>query len=335
MKNLSETLEKYNHNIVRALSDFTSKSINEIQDLINVLDADGYINLVAAIDQDDQDLVNDILDQAREKLEPEQDQLDSVIDIKRRIRDAMRNRSRPQSQNDDIVLGEISKLKKSDWNLIWPDLDRDELCRLYLQVDAKPIKSWGATPAVKLWKWTQDNILETVLYQGQLVEMKISHGPANTVGIMWGDQLKMVPRDHIAHLQERVIGLSAMPSLSRVKTLAGIVSEPLGDRSAPAPATISQVHSENPMDLSLVQVPGQSGPVTLKTLRGLIREGSRLLAAELASEAADYARAQGISALLMESITVMNRALDDMASLRKRGGTAEVTQLRGTRCENP
>ena len=223
MKSLSESLEKYNFNIVNALSDLTNKSSTQIHDMVKQLDADQYINLVAAVDKDDLRAINRLLSSVTKS----DDTLELEIDqTKKRINHISKDKEMDWDDKKNQLFGLIKELKSSDWDLIWPDMDKNTLRQLYKLVTKQTVKAVSGEQAREIWTWTKDNIMEQVVYNEQIVEMKIAKGPNNTVGILLDNKLTMVPSSDVTPLSEHVMGMmTGMPTLARIKELAGMETE--------------------------------------------------------------------------------------------------------------
>lgn len=55
--------------------------------------------------------------------------------------------------------------------------------------------------------------------------IRIPDGPGNTVGVVIQGKVKMIDREKVQKLEESVIGFSNIPSVQRMKELAGLYSE--------------------------------------------------------------------------------------------------------------
>ena len=314
MKNLREALEKYDHDIVKALADLTNRSSTEIMNVINSLSADEYINLVAAVDKEDVDEVEAILDSAPAE-EADTDKAPEVDQIKKRIKEITRNKKEDPTNRRDQVLDLVKQLKSKDWDLVWPDLDQNLLKRLYAKVDPKPVETISQEQADAIWKWTQDNIQEHVIYQDQIVEMRISRGPNNTVGIVINDRVRMVHRSEIRTLTEGVMGMTAMPTLARIRELAGMgAAGNSSERVAPisVPPSRPRFDEDDKGDRE-VSIPG-GGTYSLSALRSKLNCESRELAAYLARDPVDYRSAAYYYQKLGNTLNTMLAALDNIES---------------------
>ena len=305
MKSLSEALEKYNFNIVNAISDITNKSSTQIHDMIKRLDADQYINLVAAVDKDDLHAVNRLLNSVTKS----DDSLELEIDqTKKRINHIAKDKEMDWDDKKNQLFGLIKGLKSSDWDLIWPDMDRRALRQLYKLVTKQTVKSVTGKQAREIWTWTKDNIMEQVVYNDQIVEMKIANGPNNTVGILLDNKLTMVPSADVTPLSEHVMGMmTGMPTLARIKELAGMdgdVDE--SDITPSMPEIVDDLGNKE------VQLAGGGGTYTLNALKSKIARESKELAAYVGRDAVDFKTAAYYFRKLENSLNTMWSVLDSV-----------------------
>jgi hypothetical protein len=208
-------------NYIHALCDITNKSNTQIRDMIKNISADDYINLVAAVDKNDIPKVNQILSTVENS---DQDKL-NIGQIKKRINAISKDDDMDWDEKKDQLVDLISSLKSKDWDLIWPSLNKNMLRQLYKLATKKDTKTISADEAKDIWTLTKDDTtMEQVVYENQIVEMKIANGPNNTVGILLDNILTMVPKTDISQLTEHVFGIIGMPSLARVRELAGLDS---------------------------------------------------------------------------------------------------------------
>ena len=70
----------------------------------------------------------------------------------------------------------------------------------------------------------QYEVGEQVVYDGKITEVRIAHGPRNTVGILEKGNLKMVHESKITKKVEEGVmgGVQAMPTINRMLQLAGL-----------------------------------------------------------------------------------------------------------------
>ena len=70
----------------------------------------------------------------------------------------------------------------------------------------------------------QYEVGEQVVYDGKITEVRIAHGPRNTVGILEKGNLKMVHESKITKKVEEGVmgGVKAMPTINRMMQLAGL-----------------------------------------------------------------------------------------------------------------
>lgn len=214
--NLSE------QNYIHALCDITNKSTTQIHDMIKNISADDYINLVAAVDKNDIPKVNQILNVVDDNSTDEES---NITQIKNRINAISKDNDMDWDEKKDQLISLISSLKSNDWNLIWTGMNKNLLRKLYKLATKKDTKTISSDEAKDIWIWTKDDtVMEQVIYENQIVEMKIANGPNNTVGILLDNMLTMVPKNEITQLNEHVFGMIGMPSLARVRELAGLDS---------------------------------------------------------------------------------------------------------------
>ena len=305
MKSLSESLEKYNFNIVNALSDLTNKSSTQIHDMVKQLDADQYINLVAAVDKDDLRAINRLLSSVTKS----DDTLELEIDqTKKRINHISKDKEMDWDDKKNQLFGLIKELKSSDWDLIWPDMDKNTLRQLYKLVTKQTVKAVSGEQAREIWTWTKDNIMEQVVYNEQIVEMKIAKGPNNTVGILLDNKLTMVPSSDVTPLSEHVMGMmTGMPTLARLKEVAGMETE-VDDMSLPPslPEIVDDLGNKE------VQLPGGGGTYTLNALKGKIAREAKELAAYVGRDAVDFKTAAYYFRKLENSLNTMWSVLDSV-----------------------
>lgn len=304
MKNLNESLEKYKYNIINAISDLTNKSSTQIHDIVKKLDADQYINLVAAVDKDNLHAVNRILSTVMKS----DDALELEIDqVKKRIDHISRNKDMDWDDKKNQLFGLIKELKSSDWNLIWPDININTLRQLYKFVSKKTVKSVTGEQANEIWTWTKDNIMEQVVYNNQIVEMKITKGPNNTVGILLDNKLIMVPSVDVTPLHEHVMGMmTGMPTLARIKELAGMETKVDETSFPPVLPNIGEIGDQE------VQLVGGGGTYTLNALKTKIAREAKELADYVARDAVDFKTAAFYFKKLENSLNTMWTVLDSI-----------------------
>ena len=319
MKNLNETLEKYDYNIINAICNLTNKSSDQVHAMIKQLDADEYINLVAAVDKDDLHLVNTILSKVENTESVKKLKVDQT---KKRITQILKNKKMDWDDKKQRLFSLIKNLKNSDWKLIWPTINKKSLRQLYKFATNKSVREVTNTEANELWTWTKDNIMEQVIYQNQIVEVKIEKGPNGTVGILLDSEIKMVPKNEIKLINENVLGMIGMPSLVRIRQLAGmdpideIVTED-EEESSDTFKVIKSLDEIDPHNASTVQVYGGEGTETLKSLRQKIQREIKWLMNYVSTSEPEYTHALKISEKLHNSLKTMIDAQEDLKKVEK------------------
>lgn len=210
------------------ISKLVNRSRADVAKSVAALDAEQLINIKVALDQKQSDNVMRILDQ---KPPPSIQQLDPRETL-REINKIGRNHLKNQEPMDR-VWELIGHLKSNDWDLVWPAIDRDILIALYFEVSDQETDSISKEQSAEIYNYARQFVSEHAIYQGNLVEVTIPRGPNNTVGIKLNGVVSMVERSQLKHLDEHVMGMTAMPSLGRIQQLAGI---PFAQPSHTAPA---------------------------------------------------------------------------------------------------
>jgi hypothetical protein len=209
-----------NNSLARDISDLVDRSVSKVQKAIDQLDADDIINLKISLDEDDVEAAVAILDQVRQGPVEKLDARDSLKEINRRGRKAL-----DSGDPLDSVWDIIGNLSKSDWKMIWPAVKQNILSSLYFEVSDEETDSVDKSQAEEIFDYAKDLLAESVVYNGQLVEVFAAKGPNGTVGILVDGQRIMVDRRLTQRVDESVLGMTAMPSLTRIQQLAGIGSE--------------------------------------------------------------------------------------------------------------
>ena len=322
MRKIIESLEQYDNDIVKALSELTNKSSDEIRSILSKIDADDYINLVAAIDTEN---LEDI-DKLVSKVEPEQEQQPKANFVKQRIKEILSNKDEPSSKLDK-VMDQVSKLTQEDWDMIWPGIDPKWLSKLYQKATDQQTDKVTQDQAGEIWQSKQEKVMEQVIYQDQIVSVEIPSGPGNTVGIVFEGQVKMVSRSEITSITENVIGMSSTPSLARIRELAGLPPiEPAPvNRSGMLEAgavefkVLMDFDASDPENLTRVKILGGGGSITLEGLRMKIARQVKEVNGFLL-ERQDYKGAAIMMEGLINSINTMIAAQDDLEKIRRGGG---------------
>jgi hypothetical protein len=224
--------------LVTALLDSSKADVNS---RVSQLDADQIINLKVAVDDKDQELAASILDQTEKPQPNELDPRQSLREINRLGKKNLAN-----NQPMDGVWELIGGMKRDDWRMAWPAIDENIMIALYNEAEDEDTDSVSADQSNKIYDYARQFVSEHVIYQNQLVEVRIQKGPHNTVGIVLDGKLKMVDKNEITHLDEHVMGMIAMPTLGRIKQLAGLAHDPGTTKSAPFEEFTEQTVTEAP-----------------------------------------------------------------------------------------
>lgn len=184
---------------------------------IAALDAESVINLKVAVDGKDKALALTILDQTA-PAEP------TTLNPREAVREINRvgKTNLEKSEPMDRVWELIGSMKPSDWKLAWPAIDQQILISLYNEATDSDTDSVSGEQSQEIFDYARQFVTEHAIYQGQLVEVCVPRGPHNTVGIRLNGSIEMVSRGDLTTLDEHVLGMTAMPSLGRIKQLAGI-----------------------------------------------------------------------------------------------------------------
>lgn len=307
--------------VVQQLSDATDHTEEQIRDAIASLSANQYINLVAAVHDDNVDEAERILQSVAED---EPSDAPPANEVKQRMQEIVRDKNRSDADKMDLLRAQIALLSSEDWDLIWPTMDKNMLRQLYHAATDKQTSAVSGSQAGDIYSWANPNQHEHAIYEGQLVEVRWRHGPNNTVGILLNNRVRMVPSSALQSLQEGVLGFSGMDSLARMRTLAGIdLNKARAELEEATPSdlkVILQFDKENPMDDTTVAILGGAGSYSMRGLRMKIRRESRQLAADLSSDASNYRAAAYNIRQLNNSLATMVAALDDLEKIRKHGG---------------
>lgn len=224
--------------LITALLDRSRADVNS---RLSQLDADQIINLKLAVDDQDKELAASILDQTEKPQTSDLDPRQSLREINR-----LGRKNLEQNQPMDGVWELIGTMKKDDWRLSWPAIDENIMMALYNEAADEETDSISADQSNTIYNYARQFVSEHVIYQNQLVEVRIQKGPHNTVGIVLNGKLTMVDKKEITHLDEHVMGMTAMPTLGRIKQLAGIAHDPLATKSAPFEEFAEQTVTEAP-----------------------------------------------------------------------------------------
>lgn len=205
-----------------------SRSRADVGRQIAALDAESVINLKVAVDGKDKTLALSILDQTA-PAEP------ATLNPREAVREINRvgKTNLEKSEPMDRVWELIGTMKPGDWKLAWPAIDQQILIALYNEATDSDTDSVSGDQSQEIFDYARQFVTEHAIYQGQLVEVCVPRGPHNTVGIRLNGSVEMVSRGDLTTLDEHVLGMTAMPSLGRIKQLAGIGAA-LPSHTAPA-----------------------------------------------------------------------------------------------------
>lgn len=201
-------------------ADLTDQSVAEIHDLLDLMDVDQIINLTAAVQDEDADTIQQILDGVTDT--HAESEADSMPEIKAELQ--QQGRKKLKAGEDLTQLWPlIGKLTAEDWKMIWPSLDEEILQQLYQEATQKTTDHISAADAQMLHDYSISFIAESmVIYENEWWQVQVPQAPDNLVGICQHDHLIWVPRHQLQPLTEHVMGMTQMPSLARMKELAGI-----------------------------------------------------------------------------------------------------------------
>jgi len=80
------------------------------------------------------------------------------------------------------------------------------------------------------------NINDKVIVNGERGTVKIPNGPNGTIGVMIDGELTMAKRSEVRPLRESTLGMTTIPSLERMRELAGITTCSEPSQKLPTPA---------------------------------------------------------------------------------------------------
>ena len=114
--------------LAQKTADLMDLSVAEIHDLLDNMDVDQIINLTAAVQDEDSDTIQQILDGVTDT-DAESDAT-SMPEIKAELQ--QEGRKKLKAGEDLTSLWPlIGKLSAEDWKMIWPSLDEEILQQLY------------------------------------------------------------------------------------------------------------------------------------------------------------------------------------------------------------
>lgn len=206
--------------LAQKTADLMDLSVAEIHRLLDDMDVDQIINLTAAVQDEQEHAIQEILaGVTRTRTESE---ATSMPEIKAELQ--REGRKKLKAGEDLTHLWPlIGKLSAAEWKMVWPSLDEEILQQLYLEATQKTTDNISASDAQMLHDYSISFIAETmVIYENEWWQVQVPQAPDNLVGICQHDHLIWVPRHHLQPLTEHVMGMTQMPSLVRMKELAGI-----------------------------------------------------------------------------------------------------------------
>lgn len=285
-----------NSDLKDTLSDMVDLPPAQIEELLSLLDIDQLINLQAAVDEGDIESVQDILDQVTVEESPQLNAQEILKEINRKGKKLL-----AQDESLAPLWPIIGQCSLDDWNLLWPAINMKLLAHLYqlAQDDKKaplPDKI-TKSQAHDIWNYAQSQVNENyVIYKNQLCEVLIAHGPNHTMGINWQGQTRMVNKHQTKKLHEHVLGMTHMPSLARMRILAG-----MGDAYNSQNNSVKEDHLSPPQNLIVhldlehphqtrVRIPNTDGTITVEGLELRIRRLGRELQTQLSKNLYDHAQ---------------------------------------------
>lgn len=206
--------------LAQKTADLIEISASEVHDLLDQMDVDQIINLTAAVQDEDSGTVQEILNAVQD--ETSDDLPDSVPEIKAQLR---REGGRLLKSGEDVtsLWPLIGKLNAADWKMVWPSLDEELMKALYQEATQKTTDNISASDAQMLHDYSISFIAESmVIYENEWWQVTVPQAPDNLVGISQSEHMIWVHRNQLQPLTEHVLGMTQMPSLARMKELAGM-----------------------------------------------------------------------------------------------------------------
>lgn len=316
--------------IVSQLSDKSQFSPKEIRNRLQLLSASELINVTSAAAKGNFPAALAILSQVGSS-----EQTPSLEAVRQKLHKLERNKNLGASSKIKNMFSLIADLSSKDWLVIWPTLKPETIKSLYASATGKKSAEAGKEQATAILQHAKDTLMEKVIYQNQIVEVKIAHGPDNTVGIILDEKLTMVPASQCSALNEHVLGMTHMPSLARMLALAGVDTLPTTtetvreDKLPMGLRVVVEFDPDQPMDKTRVKLLNVDATTTLEGLRLRIKRLFKDLSADLASESPDYNFAVSNAQRLSNSLETMQAALQDLQVIRQRGGkrVANIPQV--------
>lgn len=307
--------------MLKQLAKHSDYSTKQLKKLLAAIPAATLINLKTAVDAGDMGQAKEILGTI--KAEPGDTNLERV---KTKLQSLERDKSIGTRTKVSKMMSLISELTPDDWLLVWPTLKQATLKTLWHQTSKQPAAVVGRKQADQILRHAKETLMEKLIYQNQIVEVQVPHGPNGTVGILLDHKLTMVPRSECKELNEHVLGMTGMPSLARMLMLAGVDTLPeaqdtVGQEHLPMGLrVVVEFSPEAPMDQTRVKILNVDSTITLEGLRARIRRQFKELSADMSSESPDYSFATANSKRLANSLETMQAALHDLQLIRQQGG---------------
>lgn len=216
-----------NDSLANQISDILDVSLNQAKKWIKLMTAEQLINMTSAVDAEDVESMQAVIDDIQEAEDkPEMTLTEIRKEINRLGKDNLKN-----NETHDDVWPLIAGMSKSDWKMIWPALDKQVLMSLLSEALDEPQDDVSADDAETILSYAKDQLQEHMIYEGQIVQVVIPHGPHKTVGIRTHTGVRMVSRHDLTQLHEHVMGMTSMPSLARIQALAGVTVAPKNDHN--------------------------------------------------------------------------------------------------------
>jgi hypothetical protein len=318
---MSPLHENSQADVVRTLARASKLSPKQLKKAVDTLSADELINLVASVEAGNikQALSIVQLTDVGQKTSSVENQKNKLLSI---ARDKTLG-SRTQLQQMMSIIGDVDP---KNWQLIYSTLEPDTLQKLYYHVAGRKTPNVSRTQAFQILSHAKESIMEQVVYENQIVDVRVPNGPNNTIGIMLGSTLTMVPAGECVPLNEHVMGMTPMPSLARMLTLAGVDTLPeqsagvTGDKLPMGLRVVVEFDPERPMDNTRVKILNVDATVTLEGLRMRISRQYKDLSVDLSSGSPDYSFALANAQRLTNSLDTMVAALQDIKQIRQAGG---------------
>lgn len=210
----------------------------QVEEIVERLDVDQISQLIDACNKDDLDAIKKLIGSTDESKEETKKEEDAAQKI----------------QSILMPKDQAKKLKSKKHKLLKKELGEDD--------DTAVVFSIG----------------DEVLVDGEEATVKIPSAPGGTVGVMINGEIKMVDKktNNITKVDEAVLGMTAMPGLSRIQELAGMrpampatPAPPPLDFNEPAPGEDLPAHEPMDADFEEVSGPDLGGSAEVGGMGGL------------------------------------------------------------------